>query len=293
MPVRKYVNKAFRKGKRYAKKRYSTRTGGVRVNQLARDIYKIKRSLNVEHKHFDFKFGSGQSVSAFQPVNNDPIFEGVPLPTRGTSYNQRIGNQIRITNITLKLIMDFQNNQDLISRTTASVRLLFAKSGEDNPTIDELYDLDANGHYTRNSFVNTQNWKKYTWIKSLNSFKSHSDKVNRYDQSNSTASAYPENNSGGNQTIDVDDPANKAQYLAEYNKVSSQIDAAYRQMKLDTSRDAAKFETALPNLAEFESFYAEGGERDTLDIEMRNALLTVSPENYNMLELSNRRGALA
>jgi hypothetical protein len=216
MPVRKYVNKAFRKGKRYAKKRYSTRTGGVRVNQLARDIYKIKRSLNVEHKHFDFKFGSGQSVSAFQPVNNDPIFEGVPLPTRGTSYNQRIGNQIRITNITLKLIMDFQNNQDLISRTTASVRLLFAKSGEDNPTIDELYDLDANGHYTRNSFVNTQNWKKYTWIKSLNSFKSHSDKVNRYDQSNSTASAYPENNSGGNQTIDVDDPATTSLNLSKY-----------------------------------------------------------------------------
>lgn len=87
------------------------------------------------------------------------------------------------------------------------------------------------------------------------------------------------------------DPANKAEYLAEYNKVSAQIDQAYRQMKLDTSMDAAKFETALPNLAEFESFYAAGGERDTLDIEMRNALIAQSAPEYKLLELGSRRGA--
>lgn len=91
-------------------------------------------------------------------------------------------------------------------------------------------------------------------------------------------------------TLATNDPANKARYLAEYNKVSAQINQAYRQMKLDTSEDVAKFETALPNLAEFESFYAAGGERDALDVEMRNALTSISPENYEMLELAHRRG---
>lgn len=90
-------------------------------------------------------------------------------------------------------------------------------------------------------------------------------------------------------TLARNDPANKAFYLAEYNKQSAQIDQAYRQMKLDTSRDVAKFETALPNLAEFESFYSSGGERDTLNIEMRTALLAQSPPNYDMLELTFRR----
>ena len=94
-------------------------------------------------------------------------------------------------------------------------------------------------------------------------------------------------------TLAENDPSNKAQYLTEFNKVSAQIDQAYRQMKLDTSRDVAKFETALPNLAEFEAFYSSGGERDALNIEMRNSLIAVAPENYNMLELSQRRGALA
>lgn len=90
-------------------------------------------------------------------------------------------------------------------------------------------------------------------------------------------------------TMATNDPANKNEYLAEYNKQSSQIEQAYRQMKLDTSRDVAKFETALPNLAEFEAFYSAGGERDALDSDMRNALLSVSPEGYDMLELTNRR----
>jgi len=88
------------------------------------------------------------------------------------------------------------------------------------------------------------------------------------------------------------DPANRMFYLSEYNKVSSQIHQAYRQMKLDTSQDLAKFETALPNLAEFEAFYSPGGERDALDIEMQSALQAVAPENYEMLELSYRRDAL-
>jgi len=91
-------------------------------------------------------------------------------------------------------------------------------------------------------------------------------------------------------TLAQADPSNKARYLAEYNKQSAQIDQAYRQMKLDTSRDVAKFETALPNLAEFEAFYSAGGERDTLNVEMRNSLTAVSSEGYDMMELYNRRG---
>ena len=59
MPPRKYIKKVVRKGRSMAKKRYITRTGGYRVNRMAKDLMSIKRQLNVEHKHFDYKFGSG------------------------------------------------------------------------------------------------------------------------------------------------------------------------------------------------------------------------------------------
>lgn len=184
MAFKKYAKKQGKKLVKGAKQRYTTRTGGMRVNKVIQDIATIKRQLNVEHKHFDYKFGSGQATSAQTPVNNDPIFLQLSMPDRGVAYNQRVGNQIRITHITSKIEMLFKNNNDLFSRTTASVRLLFAKSGDDVPTIEDLYELDSNGHYTRNSFVNTQTWKKYTWIKALNSFKSHTDPSNRYSGSN-------------------------------------------------------------------------------------------------------------
>jgi len=184
MAFKKYAKKQFKKGVRVAKKRYTTRTGGARINKIAKDLYQIKRSLNVEHKHFDFKFGSGQTITAQTPTNNAPIFQALTLPIRGTAYNERVGNQIKITHITSKLEFLFQNTSDLFSRGTASVRLLWAKDGGTIPAITDLYELDANGHYTRNSFVNTQSWNKFVWIKALNSFKSHTENVNRYPLSN-------------------------------------------------------------------------------------------------------------
>ena len=85
------------------------------------------------------------------------------------------------------------------------------------------------------------------------------------------------------------DPINRAQYLALYNQQLALIDQAYRQMKFDTSRDVAKFETAVPNLAEFIAFYSVGGEKQALDLEMRNSLLAQSPSDYGMIELAFRR----
>ena len=224
MVAYRYVKKGAKKASKYAKKRYTTRTGGMRVNRLVKDVAKIKRSLNVEHKHFDYQFGSGQGVSAQTPYNNDPIFLALTLPQRGTAYNQRVGNQIRITHITTKIEMLFKNNTDLFSRTTCSARLLFAKSGDDVPTIEDLYEQDANGHYTRASFVNTQTWKKYTWIKSLNSFKSHLDQVNRYPNATtdqSTTAPISDGNGGvggggGNNNIDVRAQASIALNLSRY-----------------------------------------------------------------------------
>lgn len=90
-------------------------------------------------------------------------------------------------------------------------------------------------------------------------------------------------------TLAESDPANRVYYLSQYNMVAAQIDQAYRQMKYDTQRDLVKFETALPDLAEFEAFYAIGGERQALDMEMRNALIAPAEVDYKLLELANRR----
>lgn len=92
-------------------------------------------------------------------------------------------------------------------------------------------------------------------------------------------------------TLAATDPANRGVYIANFNQQLALIDQAYREMKLDTSRDVAKFETAIPDLAEFEAFYAAQGERDFLVTKMQNNILTPQDPDYiyQMQELVNRR----
>jgi len=200
---KKFVKSGARKVKRYVKKRYTTKSGGVKMAQIVRDVYKIKRSLNVEHKHIDYTFGSTASTGQ-RPTEDTPIILPLLTPVRGTSFNNRVGNQIRIVHITSKLEFLFQNNSDLFSQTTAKAQILFAKSADDVPDISKLYDLDPNGHYTPLSMANTQEWKKYTWIKGANHYCKNKDAFNRYPLSNEFANTRIE---GSSATFDVTQPA--------------------------------------------------------------------------------------
>lgn len=87
------------------------------------------------------------------------------------------------------------------------------------------------------------------------------------------------------------DPANRALYVRNFNMQLALINQAYRQMKLDTSRDVLKFESALPDLAEFESFYSLQGERDFLVARMQMSLgIPLDPDyNYQLQEMMLRK----
>lgn len=206
MPIRKYAKKQFSKLKKGAKKRYTTGGGGLRVNRLAKDLAMVKRKLNVEHKHIDFMFGSSQTAQAVaqRPTKQVPVILPLDMPIKGLNYNNRVGNQIKITHITSKLEFIFANNNDLIQRTNVRAQILFAKNASDIPTIDELYELDANGHYTPMSMTNTQEYGKFLWIKSHDHKKGYTQPTNRYPATNSGGDvANPAYNTTGNVSADA------------------------------------------------------------------------------------------
>ncbi len=184
MPYKKYVKKATRAGARYAKKRYTTRTGGARVKALARDVYKIQRALNVEHKNIDYQIGQNGQIVSQQPTKTTPIIIPLNTPVRGTSFNNRVGNQLKVTHITAKYQFTFHNNTDLIQRQNVRARIIFARNANDVPDITQLLDTDSNGHYTQLSFINTQEYKKFVWMKSLDTRCSYTQPTNRYPASN-------------------------------------------------------------------------------------------------------------
>lgn len=205
-PYKKYAKKGFRNLKKVAKKRYAPK-GKLSIVRVAQDVARIQRSLNVEHKHIDFAFGATTN-NGQRPTKDAPVILAIPTPARGTSYNQRVGNQIRIVHMTAKLEFVFQNNTDLVSRTTCKAQILFAKNSDDVPQIDQLYDLDPNGHYTTLSMANTQEWNKFRWIKPLNTLMKNTNYTNRYPASGPNgATPNPAVSLHAPDYMDVKDPA--------------------------------------------------------------------------------------
>ncbi|WP_445779048.1 hypothetical protein [Shewanella sp.] len=208
---------------------------------MAKDLAMVKRKLNTEHKHIDFLMGSSGTadVVAQRPTKQVPIIIPLNMPVKGLNFNNRVGNQLKITHITSKLEFVFANNSDLIQRTNVRAQIIFAKNATDIPTIDELYELDANGHYTPMSMTNSQEYGKFLWLKSHDHSKGYTQPTNRYPLSNSggrTADPRP------NQTpdnIEVDEPATQSLNNALFysNKKSQEsIKVSFKNLSNDVEQ---------------------------------------------------------
>jgi hypothetical protein len=242
MPFGKYVKKQFGKTKKYAKKRYTTSTGkGLRVNKLAKDIATIQRKLNVEHKHIETRFGSGDNADSITlfPTKQNPVILPLSTPIKGLNYNNRVGNQIKVTHITSKLEFIFQNNNDLIQRTNVRAQIVFSKNASDVPTIDQLYELDANGHYTPMSMTNSQEYGKFLWIKKHDHRKGYTQPTNRYPASNSSGKTADPRLDPDLDNVIVTTPASQALNNAQFysNKQSAEnIRISFKNLSNDVEQ---------------------------------------------------------
>jgi hypothetical protein len=220
---KRYAKKGYANAKKFVKKRYAPK-GKVNIVKIARDVQKIQRSLNVEHKHIDYAFGTSNGLKYF-PTQDNPVIIPLPTPIRGTSYNQRVGNQIRVVHMTSKLQFEFKNTSDLISSVTCRAQILFAKNSDDVPDITQLYELDPNGNYTPLSMANTQEWNKFKWIKALSMTCKNTDRTNRYNYSSDLADTRTQ---GGATAYSVTDPASVPlnavkKYMKKATKCSTRI----------------------------------------------------------------------
>lgn len=177
-------NTKFKKVARYARrqvvgrlrKRYVRGNGNFKVNKLISDVSYLKSSLNTERKHIDFHITNLLSANALEPnagsrsiragvarpTRNSPVIYRLALPERGVAYNQRIGNQIKITNIHAKFQIERLNKQNYQTSCHWKFFLFFVKAGDEySPTIDQLFEQDVNGNYTPMCRTNGQEFKKF------------------------------------------------------------------------------------------------------------------------------------
>jgi len=104
MALKKFFKKSFSKVKKLAKKRYASKSGGVKMSQLIRDVALVKRSLNVEKKNVEFIELNNIAFGQFNGLTDtgQVITDVTPVLAQGVGYNERTGNSVKLVSMCIK-----------------------------------------------------------------------------------------------------------------------------------------------------------------------------------------------
>ena len=104
MAFKKYAKKAYTAVKKVAKKRYGTKTGGVRMTQLMRDVALVKRSLNVEKKDIESSVSLNTNIGQVNGLATraDGYWDITPAIIQGSGHSQMTGNSVKLVSMALK-----------------------------------------------------------------------------------------------------------------------------------------------------------------------------------------------
>lgn len=180
-----YYKRQYNRSKRVLRRRYTKKTNSGRkklnLKKVVRDISYLKNSLNVEHKQCCSVFGSknatdepciiysplyGTTEPYLNPTNDTPIIEKLAVPIQGTQNMNRIGNSIKLTNLSARFrvagyLNNFHGGGDRLATPTATILIGFTKYTDTFPSIGDLFLKDAAGEYTRSSYRNPDTYKNY------------------------------------------------------------------------------------------------------------------------------------
>ena len=127
--------KAF--GSRGVKGRYY-RVGAVKgLQNLAKDVEMIKSRLNVEKKHKDADINTGTMGQVYE--NADGVYhqDVTPSISQGTDQDQRIGNSLKLTGLTIPI--QFTQQINTLGDRKVRITLLRVRSADEGVTLGEAF----------------------------------------------------------------------------------------------------------------------------------------------------------
>jgi len=174
-PLRKAGTYLRKTGVRRLKKRYVRPNKNVKFSRIIKDVAYIKSALNTERKHLDTLITNTVTGSlpdrtkhpTAVPHASNTVIYPLAIPVKGTGYNNRIGNQIKVTNISVRYIITHLNTSNMVTNTSLKCLIFFAKNADDIPHATELFEVDANGNVSPASYWNSQEYKNFYFPKGL------------------------------------------------------------------------------------------------------------------------------
>ena len=164
---RKYAKKGVRRYVRPAGK------GKAKVNygKIARDLSYVKSVLNTEHKSAQLTIGNSGNIGKLNPNLTNPILQDMfhlhsgNWLAKGTNSDNRVGDKIRVTSITNSMKVVFRNVDNATSMSNCKIYLLYFYDAQKTPTVSDILEHDADGHYTQDSMWNRQYSSNYKIIR--------------------------------------------------------------------------------------------------------------------------------
>ena len=98
---------------------------GITPSGMAKELAKIKRSLNVEKKHKDTNPINAPNIGqVFNDVDGAGVYDITPTIAQGTDGDERTGNSCKLTGFALKYQMQGQEN----CRTKRRIQIMLVKA---------------------------------------------------------------------------------------------------------------------------------------------------------------------
>jgi len=145
--VGRVVRRVVRKGVKYAKKRYVSKKGNLRLGKIVRDVAMVKKLINVEKKRFSSNY-TGVLGQVNGAGGGAVMLDITPFITKGNDANQRNGNSIKMTGLYIQ--GQFLQQSAAIDRNTVSVELWCHKNKEVGMSLAST----GNEIYTNSPFSN-------------------------------------------------------------------------------------------------------------------------------------------
>ena len=120
-----------------AKRRYGIGKGkgGFKLAKLASDLEMIKDRLNVEKKHKDADVFTTTNAQADQNADGYTVLDVTPDITQGIDSDERIGNSLKLTGMTLP--MSFAQQVNTLGDRKVRCTLLKVMAADNGVTADE------------------------------------------------------------------------------------------------------------------------------------------------------------
>lgn len=168
---RSYIGKQFRRGKRFIKRRYTTKRGGLRVGRIARDVSYLKSIVNVEKKYVQFDSTTDWARTTTGGTSGHVI---TPLLTlsQGTTAGTRNGNRVKMTSLQYSIFVTPQTNTTMAH----NYEILFLMHKGDTPDsalttgtggtlVNNFIDQDNGGFYTSRSLREIEHFNDWIVLK--------------------------------------------------------------------------------------------------------------------------------